>query len=408
MNVEILTFDGVEDLDVFGPLSALASAGFEVALVAEHGPRQVRTAHGTGLTAREPGAAPGVLVVPGGGWISRSERGAWAEAGRGVLPALIAGRFAAGSVIAAVCTGSMLLAAAGLLDGRPAVTNHGAIDELSAAGARVISAARVVDDGQIVTAGGVTAGLDLGLWLVQRFRGPAAAVAAATRLEYTRTGYVWRHPATVRTDPEFPQTQLAEVAGELARGAEPDFMYHHSVRSYLFACLAAAARGLTAGEDYDDELLFLSCILHDVGLTTQADRGRRFEVDGAEAAVDLLRANGLAAARAQVVWDAIALHTSAGIAEHRGNEVALTRAGIGMDFGSDAELVPGELAAQVHDRYPRLDMARCLTDAIVGQARGRPRKAPPYTLPGGLVRERAAGSSGTGMERLAAQGRWGS
>ena len=181
--------------------------------------------------------------------------------------------------------------------------------------------------------------LDLGLWLVQRYR-PAAAAARATQLEYTRTGYVWRRPATVQADLEFPQTQLAKVADELARAAEPDFMYHHSVRSYLFARVAAAARGLTAGDDYDDELLFLSCILHDVGLTTQADRGRRFEVDGAEAAVDLLRANGLEAARAQLVWDAIALHTSAGIAEHRGSEVALTRAGIGMDFGSDAELVP--------------------------------------------------------------------
>ena len=185
-------------------------------------------------------------------------------------------------------------------------------------------------------------------------------------------------------------------------------MYNHSVRSYLFARVAAAARGLTAGAGYDDELLFLSCILHDVGLTTQADRGRRFEVDGAEAAVDLLRANGLEAARAQIVWDAIALHTSAGIAEQRGNEVALTRAGIGIDFGHDADLVPGELAGRVHDRYPRLDMARCLTNAIVSQAQGRPQKAPSYTLPGELVRERAADSSRTGMERLAAQGRWGS
>jgi putative intracellular protease/amidase len=408
MDVEILAFDGVEDLDVFGPLSALAAAGFEVTLVAEGGPRQVRTAHGTGLTAREPGAAPGVLVVPGGGWGSRSERGAWAEAGRGVLPALIAERFTAGSVIAAVCTGSMLLAAAGLLDGRPAITHHGAIGELSATGARVIADARVVDDGQIITAGGVTAGLDLGLWLVQRYRGPADAAEAAAELEYTRTGYVWRRPSTVQTDPEFPQTQLAKVADELARAAEPDFMYNHSVRSYLFARVAAAARGLAAGEGYDDELVFLSCILHDVGLTTRADRGRRFEVDGAEAAVDLLRANGLEAARADIVWDAIALHTSAGIAEHRGNEVALTRAGIGIDFGRDADLVPAELAGRVHDRYPRLDMARCLTDAIVAQAQGRPQKAPPYTLPGELVRERAAGPSGTGMERLAARGRWGS
>src|SRR5215472_17277302 len=319
MDVEILVFDGVEDLDVFGPLSPLAAEGFEVALVAEGGPREVRTAHGTGLAAREPGAAPGVLVVPGGGWTSRSERGAWAEAGRGVLPALIAERFAAGATIAAVCTGSMLLAAAGLLDGRPAITHHGAIDELSAAGAREIGDARVVDDGQIVTAGGITSGLDLGLWLVQRYRGPAAAAAAAAELEYTRTGYVWRRPAAVQADLEFPQTQLAKVADELARAAEPDFLYNHSVRSYLFARVAAAARGLAPGEGYDDELLFLSCILHDVGLTAQADRGRRFEVDGAEAAADMLRANGLEAARAQVVWDAIALHTSPGIAEHQGN-----------------------------------------------------------------------------------------
>jgi hypothetical protein len=76
------------------------------------------------------------------------------------------------------------------------------------------------------------------------------------------------------------------------------------------------------------------------------------------------------------------------------------------DFGRHANLVPGELARRVHDRYPHLDMARCLTDAIIGQAQGRPQKAPPYTLPGELVRERAAGSSGTGMERLAAHGRW--
>src|ERR1035441_9628820 len=137
---------------------------------------------------------------------------------------------------------------------------------------------------------------------------------------------------------------------------------------------------------------------------TQADRGRRFEVGGAEAAADLLRANGLEAARAQIVCDAIALHTSAGIADQKGQRDRPYPRRDRNGLGSDAELAPGELAAQVHDRYPRLDMARCLTDAIVSQAQGRPRKAPPYTLPGELARERAAGSSGTGMERLAGPG----
>src|SRR5258708_17130481 len=64
MNVEILVFDGVEDMDVFGPVSALAPAGFEVALVAEDGPRQVRNAHGTELAARAPRAPPALPLVP--------------------------------------------------------------------------------------------------------------------------------------------------------------------------------------------------------------------------------------------------------------------------------------------------------------------------------------------------------
>jgi putative intracellular protease/amidase len=411
MNVDIVIFDGVEELDVFGPLSVLASAGLDVRLVAAEGQRQVRAAHGSELIARPPQAAPGLLVVPGGGWGNRAGQGAWAQAQRGVLPALITAHYEAGRTVAAVCTGSMLLAAAGLLRGRPATTHHTAVGELSAAGARVIADARVVDDGQIVTAGGVTAGIDLGLWLVQRYLGPAAAAAQVTRLEYARSGYVWQRTAGAAepADLEFPQTPLAKVADDLARGAEPDFLYNHSARSYLFTRFAAAARGFTAGQDYDDELAFLSCMLHDIGLTSQAGRGRRFEVDGAEAAVSLLRANGLAATPAQVVWEAIALHTSAGIAEYCRNEVALTRAGIGMDFGRDAELVPDETAQAMHARYPRLDMARCLTDTIVSQAQGCPAKTPAYTLPGGLVRERGTQPpSVTELERMALQGRWGS
>jgi hypothetical protein len=226
-----------------------------------------------------------------------------------------------------------------------------------------------------------------------------------------RSGYVWQQAAgpSEQADVEFPRTPLAKVAHDLARAAQPDFLYNHSARSYLFTRFAAAARGLTAGQDYDDELVFLSCMLHDIGLTSQADRGRRFEVDGAEAAVSVLRANGLAATSAQVVWEAIALHTSAGIAEYCRAEVALTRAGIGMDFDCDAGLVPDEAAKAIHARYPRLDMARCLVGAIVSQAQGRPARAPAYTLPGGLVQERGTQpSSVTKLERMALTGRWGS
>ena len=113
---------------------------------------------------------------------------------RGDLPRAIAERHAAGALVASVCTGAMLLAAAGLLEGRPATTHHTALADLRAAGAHVVEA-RVVDDGDVVTAGGVTSGLDLVLWLVERHLGPALAVAAERELEYERRGTVWRRAA---------------------------------------------------------------------------------------------------------------------------------------------------------------------------------------------------------------------
>jgi transcriptional regulator GlxA family with amidase domain len=80
----------------------------------------------------------------------------------------------------------MLLAAGGLLAGRPAVTHHAALDDLEAAGADVIRDARVVDDGDILTAGGVTSGIDLALWLVERERGREIADTVATEIEHER------------------------------------------------------------------------------------------------------------------------------------------------------------------------------------------------------------------------------
>jgi len=76
-------------------------------------------------------------VVPGGGWNDRAPRGAWAEAERGELPAAIAAAHRAGAQVATVCTGAMLATAAGLTQGRPAITHHSAVDDLRASGARV-------------------------------------------------------------------------------------------------------------------------------------------------------------------------------------------------------------------------------------------------------------------------------
>jgi transcriptional regulator GlxA family with amidase domain len=132
-----------------------------------------------------------LVVVPGGGWIEDDGPGARAEANRGELPERLRELHEAGTRIASVCTGGMLLATAGLTKGRPATTHHGALDDLRASGADV-KTERVVDDGDLVTCGGVTAGLDMALHLVEREWGERLADGIAREMEINRDRRVWR------------------------------------------------------------------------------------------------------------------------------------------------------------------------------------------------------------------------
>src|SRR3954451_15151497 len=88
----------------------------------------------------------------------------------------------------------------------------------------------------------------------------------------------------------FPDSDICSAAMQLAFDVSPEFLANHCVRSYLFARELAATNGLRSGVDYDDELVFLGCILHDLGVTDYGGRDQRFEVDGADAAVRFLRA----------------------------------------------------------------------------------------------------------------------
>ena len=197
MRCEVLLYDGFDELDALAPWEVFEGVARErddldAALVTLDGEGRVRASHGTIITPhRALSEQVDVLVVPGGGWGGRSRAGAWTEYERGVVPAAIRKRHEGGALVASVCTGAMLLAAAGLLEGRPAITHHSAIADLEATGANIIHA-RVVDDGDVVTAGGVTSGLDLALHLVERHFGPSVALAAERELEYERRGTVWR------------------------------------------------------------------------------------------------------------------------------------------------------------------------------------------------------------------------
>jgi Transcriptional regulator containing an amidase domain and an AraC-type DNA-binding HTH domain len=201
VKTQIVIYDGFDELDAVAPYEVLRAAGrrgapFEVELAHLDGPREVQGSQGLLVQATARLAERlDLLVVPGGRWSDNaSPIGARVEAERGLLPKAIAGLHDGGATIASVCTGAMLLVAAGLMRGRPATTHHVAKYALKASGAELIDA-RVVDDGEVITAGGVTSGLDLGLWLVERTAGAVLALELERHLEYERRGTVWRRGA---------------------------------------------------------------------------------------------------------------------------------------------------------------------------------------------------------------------
>jgi transcriptional regulator GlxA family with amidase domain len=196
VRVTVICYDGFDELDVVGPYEVFQSAtdrGADLpARLATLDPTErVTAAHGLRvepdgtLPAPDDPDAPDLLVVPGGGWNDRRDRGARAEAERGAIPDAVAAHHAAGATVAGVCTGGMLLARAGLLDGRPATTHHGALDDLRATAADVREA-RVVDDDDVLTAGGITSGIDLALHLVEREAGADVARAVAANMAHER------------------------------------------------------------------------------------------------------------------------------------------------------------------------------------------------------------------------------
>ena len=198
MKITSLVYDGFDELDGVGPYETFAKGAEEgadltVSLATLDGDATVTASHGLRLAPDGvlSDSQPDLIVVPGGGWNTQDGTGAWAEAERGDVLAALTDAYANGTTLAGVCTGGMLLARAGLLDGRPATTHGGAKSELEAYAGEVVDA-RVVDDGDVLTAGGVTSGLDLALHVLDREFGTAVAERVATRLEYEPRGHVYR------------------------------------------------------------------------------------------------------------------------------------------------------------------------------------------------------------------------
>jgi hypothetical protein len=170
-----------------------------------------------------------------------------------------------------------------------------------------------------------------------------------------------------------PDSVLATEATELVRDVEPGLLFHHSLRVYVFGALQGARLGLA----YDPELLYIGAIFHDIGLVEgHRSVNDRFEVDGANAAREFLRARGIPEDSIRIVWDAIALHTTPGIPQHKEPEVALLTAGVELDvlgIGYD-DLTDGQ-RDEVLAAFPRVNFKHRIIHAFGAGLAHRPQTA---------------------------------
>jgi hypothetical protein len=167
-----------------------------------------------------------------------------------------------------------------------------------------------------------------------------------------------------------PDSRLARDATELVRAATDDLLFHHSRRVFLFGSLQGQRRGLAP----DPELLYIGAMFHDLGLTERyATTDRRFEVDGADAALRFLTEHGVASESVRRVWLGIALHTTPGVPEFLEPEVALVTAGVETDvLGIGYRELDPELVAAVTAAHPRPDFKKQILAAFTRGVLDRP------------------------------------
>jgi transcriptional regulator GlxA family with amidase domain len=187
-SVALLVFDEAEVMDVAGPYEVFSVAGrrhglepFQVSLVAERrGLVTLRNnfrveAHATLAEC----SAPDILIVPGG-------QGTRKEMHNPALVEWVRRTAGQAELVLSVCTGSLVLASAGLLGGLEVTTHHGALDLLqqTAPTARVREGVRFLDNGRIVVSAGISAGIDMSLHIVERLLGQELAEETAGYMEY--------------------------------------------------------------------------------------------------------------------------------------------------------------------------------------------------------------------------------
>lgn len=167
-----------------------------------------------------------------------------------------------------------------------------------------------------------------------------------------------------------PDSDLAVKALETASGFCPEYMIRHCFRSYSFGAILAARNGLTL----DRELFFVAAMLHDLGLSDEhVDDPGSFEWVGAKLAHEFCLSEAQSDARAEVVHNSIALHTSMGIVDGYQPEIKLLHYGTGMDlFGMRVEEIPKDTLEELLSRYPRDGFKETFSPCLQHQATTKP------------------------------------
>jgi hypothetical protein len=166
-----------------------------------------------------------------------------------------------------------------------------------------------------------------------------------------------------------PDTSLVRDAIDLARSSSEPYLFNHVMRSCLFGVLLSEGAKLAP----DPELLAVATILHDLGLTERYGGEHRFEVDGANAARAFLKGRDISPYQIQLVWDAIALHTTRSIALHKEPEVAMTHSGVTMDvLGAGIDRIAKDIQNAILAEFPRLALKNELQACLCSIVRQKP------------------------------------
>jgi HD domain len=167
-----------------------------------------------------------------------------------------------------------------------------------------------------------------------------------------------------------PDSVLAREATQLIRDTTTELIYHHSRRVFLFGSLQARQLGL----EPDPELLYVAAMFHDTGLVPPyRGQAQRFELDSADAARDFLASRGLTGSPADVVWTAIALHTTPEVPYKMDPVIAATTAGVETDvLGLRLDVLgDGDLGA-VTAAHPRPNFKSEILQAFTDGFKDRP------------------------------------